>query len=129
MTCEAKLHGWVTRIVRPILSLIPSSAASPETVDISADSSPPPPPTPRQPPPAELVGCVTQSRDDVKAWVRSNAGVLLRSGRGFNKEVYQELQAAVRPLTPSPPLNTVLILPDGYEEIMRGVFELFEEVA
>ena len=83
----------------------------------------------RQQPLAELVGCVMHSCNQVKAWVRSNAGVLLRSGRGFNKEVYQELQAAVRPLTPSPPLNTVLILPDGYEEIMRGVFELFEEVA
>ena len=30
------------------------------------------------------------------------------------------------PLTPSHPLNTVLILPDGNEEIMRGIFELFD---
>ena len=32
-------------------------------------------------------------------------------------------------LTPFPPLYTVMILPDGDEEIMRGMFELFEEVA
>ena len=32
-------------------------------------------------------------------------------------------------LTPSPSLNTGLILPDGDEEIMRGMFEWFEEVA
>ena len=32
-------------------------------------------------------------------------------------------------MTPSPPLNTVLILPDGDEEIMRGIFELLEELA
>ena len=43
--------------------------------------------------------------------------------------VYQEMLEALRPLTPSPPLNTVLILPDGDEEIMRGMFELFDEVA
>ena len=43
--------------------------------------------------------------------------------------VYQEMQAALRPLTPYPPLNTVLILPDCNEEIMRGMFERFEEVA
>ena len=72
---------------------------------------------------------MTQSRDEVKAWVRSNAGVLLRSGGGFDKAVYQEVQAALRPLTPYPPLNTVLILPDCNEEIMPGMFELFEEVA
>ena len=33
--------------------------------------------------------------------------------------------AALRPLTP----NTVLILPDGDEEIKRGMFARFEEVA
>ena len=76
-----------------------------------------------------MVGCVTQSRDEVKAWVRSNAGVLLHSGRGFDKAVYQEILAALWPLTPCPPLNTVLILPDGDEEIMRGMFERFNEVA
>ena len=27
------------------------------------------------------------------------------------------------------PLNTVLILPDGDEKIMRGMFERFDEVA
>ena len=43
--------------------------------------------------------------------------------------VNQEMLAALRLLTPFPPLNTVLILPDGDEEIMRGMFELFEEVA
>ena len=72
---------------------------------------------------------MTQSRDEVKAWVRSNAGVLLRSGRGFDKAVYEEMPAALRPLTPSPPLNTVLILPDSDDEIMRGMFQRFEEVA
>ena len=52
--------------------------------------------------------------------------MLLRSGRGFDKAVYQEI---LRPLTPSPSLNPVLILPDGNEEIMRGMFERFDEVA
>ena len=69
--------------------------------DFRAESSPSPPPTPRhprEPPRAECVGCVTQSRDEVKAWVRSNAGVLLRSGGGFDKAVYQEMQAALRNL-------------------------------
>ena len=37
--------------------------------------------------------------------------------------------AALKPLTPSPPLNTVLIMPDGDEEITRGMFERFEEVS
>ena len=55
--------------------------------------------------------------------------VLLCSGRGFDKAVYQEMLAAFRPLTPSPPLNTALILPDGDKELMRGMFELFDEVA
>ena len=36
-----------------------------------------------QPPPAELVGCVSQSRGEVKAWVRSIARVLLCSCTGF----------------------------------------------
>ena len=95
------------------------------TIDFRAYSSPSPPPTPRQllqPPPADLVWCVTQSRDEVKVWVCSSAGVLLHSCRGFNKAVYQEMLAALQPLTTSPPLNTVLILPDTDEEIMRGIF-------
>ena len=62
------------------------------------------------------------------AWVCSNAGVLLCSG-GFDKAIYQEILAALRPMTLSPPLNTVLIMPDGDEEILRGMFELFEELA
>ena len=39
--------------------------------------------------------------------------------------------AALLPLTPrlSPPLNSVLIMPDGDEEIMREMFERFEELA
>ena len=72
---------------------------------------------------------MTQSRDEVKAWVRSNAGVLLSSGGGFDKAVYQEMQAALRPSTPYPPLYTVLILPDCNEEITRGMFKRFEELA
>ena len=36
---------------------------------------------------------------------------------------------ALRPLTPSPRLNTVLIMPDCDEEIMTGIFERFDEVA
>ena len=51
--------------------------------DFRAESSPSPPPTPRhpqEPPRAEWVGCVTQFRDEVKAY----AGVLLRSGGGFD---------------------------------------------
>ena len=83
----------------------------------------------RQPPQAELVGCVTLSHDEVKAWVRSNTGGLLRSGRGFDKAVNQEMLAALWLLTPSPPLNTVLILADGDEEIMRWMFARFDEVA
>ena len=70
--------------------------------DFRAESNPSPPPTPRhprEPPRAKWVGCVTQSRDEVKAWVCSNAGVLLRSGGGFDKAVYEEMQAALRPLT------------------------------
>ena len=47
----------------------------------------------------------------------------------FNKAVYEEMLAAPLHLTPSPPLNTVLIMPDGTEEVMRGIFMLFEEVA
>ena len=63
--------------------------------DFRAESSPSPPPTPRhprEPPRAEKVRCVTQSRDEEKAWVRSNTGVLLHSGGGFDKAVYQEMQ-------------------------------------
>ena len=65
-----------------------------------ANSSPSPPTTPRQPrqPPQEdLVGCLTQSRDEVKGWVRSNAGMLLLSSRSFDKTVYKEMLAALRP--------------------------------
>ena len=72
---------------------------------------------------------MTQSHHEVKAWVRSNAGVLLRRGGGFDKAVYQEMQAALWPLTPYPPLNTVSILPDCDVEIMRGMFKLFKELA
>ena len=98
-------------------------------IDFRAKSSPSPSPTPRQPPLAELVGCVTQWLDGVKAFVRSNSGVLLRSGGGFDKAVYQEMLAVLRPLTLSPPLNTVLIMPNDDEEIMRGTFEQFEDLA
>ena len=48
---------------------------------------------------------------------------------GFDKAAYQEMLAALLPLTLSPPLNTVLIMPDGDEAIMQGMFELFEELA
>ena len=65
----------------------------------------------------------------MEAWVRSNVSVLLSSGRGFDKAVYQEMLAALWPLTLSSPLNTVLIMPNGDEEIMRGMFEWFEEAA
>ena len=41
------------------------------------------------------------SRDEVKEWVRSNAGVLLRGGREFDKAAYQEMLAALNVL-PSP---------------------------
>ena len=42
-----------------------------------------------------------------------------------------EMLAALGPLTPSPPfkLNTVLILPDGNEKILRRMFERSDEVA
>ena len=66
--------------------------------------------------------CSTQ----VTASVRSNAGVLLSSSRGSDKAVYQEMLAVLRTLMPSLPLDTVLILPDGDEEIMRGMFERFK---
>ena len=39
------------------------------------------------------------------------------------------MQAALWPLTPYSPLNTVLILPDSDEEIMRGMFKRFEDLA
>ena len=81
--------------------------------DFRAESSPSPPPTPRHPrelPRAECVGCVTQSRDEVKAWVRSNAGVLLRNSRGFDKAVYQEMQATLRPLTSTNRCTGILII-------------------
>ena len=101
------------------------------SIDFHAESSPSPPPTPPRPqppptrsPPAELAGLVTQSRDEVTAWVRS---MLLRSTGGFNKGVYQEMLAVLRPSIPQ--LNTVMILPGGDEEIMRGMFERFMEVA
>ena len=58
------------------------------SIDFRAESSPSPPPTPRQPRQQQqtgLVGCVTQLPDEVKAWVRSNAGVLFRSGGGLDK--------------------------------------------
>ena len=48
---------------------------------------------------------------------------------GFDKAAYQEMLAALLPLTLSPPLNTVLIMPDGDEAIMQGMFERFEELA
>ena len=60
--------------------------------------------------------------------------VSLKCGRAapqlqrFDKAVYQEMLAALRPLTPPPRLNTVLILPDG-DEIMRGMFERFDKMA
>ena len=57
------------------------------------------------------------------------AAAQIRSGRGFDKAVYQEMLAALKHLTPFPPLNTVLIMPDADEEIMRGMFALFEEVS
>ena len=60
------------------------------TIDFRADSSPSPPPSPLQPPQAELDGCVTQSRDEVKVWVRSNEDVQLRSSRGFDKALPME---------------------------------------
>ena len=66
-----------------------------------------------------------ESHYEVKAWVRSNAGMRKR----FYKAVNQEMLAVLRPLTPFLPLNTVLILPDGDEKTMIGVFEQFEEVA
>ena len=58
----------------------------PGNIDFRADSSPSPPTTQQQQPPAELVGCVTQSREEVKTWVCSNlnAGVLLHSCSGFD---------------------------------------------
>ena len=55
--------------------------------------------------------------------------MLLRSGGGFDKGVYQEMLAALRPRAPYPQLNTVLILPDGDEAIMRGIFERFMELS
>ena len=42
---------------------------------------------------------VTQSRDEVKTWVSSKAGVLLCSGGGFDEAAYQKMLAALRPLT------------------------------
>ena len=42
---------------------------------------------------------------------------------------YTKMLAALLTLTLSPPLNTVLIMPDDDEEIMRGMFGLFEESA
>ena len=65
----------------------------------------------------------------MKSWARSNACKLLRSGGGFNKAVYQEMHVVLLPLTAYPPLNTVLILADCDEEIMRGMLKLFEELA
>ena len=64
----------------------------------------------------------------MKACVRSNTGVLLRSGRGFDKAVYQEMLAALLPLTSSPTLLTVPSLPDSDEEITRGMLERVDEV-
>ena len=55
--------------------------------------------------------------------------MLLSSGRGFNKGVYQEMLAALLSRTPYLQLNTVLILPDGDEVIMRGMIELFMELS
>ena len=72
----------------------------------------------------------TRSRAEVKAWVRTDACVLLRSSGGFDKAVsYQQMLAALTPLTPYSPLNTVLIIPDADEEILREMFTLFEEMA
>ena len=85
--------------------------------DFRAESSPSPPPTPRhprEPPRAKWVGCVTQSRDEVMAWVRSNACVLLRSGGGFDKAVYQEMHAALRPLTSTNRCTGILLNAHNY---------------
>ena len=49
--------------------------------------------------------------------------------RRFHKAVYQEMLAALRPLTLSPPLNTVMILPDCDDDIMREMFARFEVVS
>ena len=72
-----------------------------------------------------FVGCATQTRDEVKAWVRSNAGVLLSSGRGFESSFQQGSIPgdAGGPLAHDAPHphNTVQIMPDG-DEIMRGMF-------
>ena len=56
---------------------------------------------------------------------------LLGNGKGFNKAVYQEMLAALRPLTLSPLLNsdTAMILPDCDDDIMREMFVLFEVVS
>ena len=71
---------------------------------------------------AALLGCVTKSRDEVKAWVRANARALhTLAGGEFDKEVYREMLAALRPLMDSPPLNTVMICPESDEETMTGL--------
>ena len=56
--------------------------------------------------------------------------MLLSTGGVFDKGVYQEMLAALRPRTPYPQFNTVLILPDSDDEaIMRGMFELFMDLS
>ena len=58
--------------------------------------------------------------------------MLLYVSRVYDIVMYPKILAAILPLMPSPgshPLNRVLIMPDGDEEIMRWMFELFDEVA
>ena len=54
---------------------------------------------------------------------------LLYGGRGFDEAIYQDMLAALLPLTTSPPLNTVLIPTDRDKEITGLMFELFKELA
>ena len=102
--------------------------ASRLSLDFRADSRPSLPPmlwlkqlTPSQQQ-AELFGCVIQSHYKVKAWVHSNAGVLLSSGRGFciPRQYTRRCWRPFSPWHPNPTLNTVLIMPDADGEIMRG---------
>ena len=87
---------------------------------------------------------MTQSPDQVKALVHGSLkrGPATPQRHGFRQgsmgaAVTSVPSAVCKPgdaggpsaLDALPPLNTVLILPDGDEEIMRGMSERFDEVA
>ena len=106
----------------------------PGTIVFRANSSPLPAPSPQQQPLAEFVGCVGQCDSITRRG--EGIGSLKRGRAAPQRHMFQHGSLQVNTGGPSaldalPSLehSTDPQLPDGDEEIMRGMFELFEELA